>query len=356
MRNRLLSAGVAIAAALAVTGCSSGQADGSPEGPKIVTTTTQVTDFTRIVAGSEALVTPLLAAGQSAHHFEADASQLSALAQADALVVSGAGLEGWLEGTIQASGFDGTIIDASTGVELGGQDDGHHHDHGEEGHEHDHGYAGEEGHEHHDHGHAGEGGHEHEQDAGGNPHIWTSPENARTMVQNIAQGVSGLPGVDAATVTANAEAYDAKLQELDAWIGENVEQVPAERRLLVTNHDSLYYYNKAYGITFIGSIIPSWDDNAEPSAADLEQLKQDIRASGASAIFTETQLSPQAAEAIARDTGAKVYTGADALYTDSLGPEGSSGAHYLGATVHNTRQLLDSWGAKASEPPAGLAA
>lgn len=382
MSNRLLMACITLAvSSLALAGCAAGtDAPGSPAGgPRIVTTTTQVTDFTRIVTeGTGAQITPLLQSGQSAHHFEADAAQLTALAQADAIVMSGAGLESWLDATIQASGFDGQIIDASAGIELSGAADDHDHGASPEGtdgtgagdhsHDHDHGAGTGDGHDHgdeHDHGaaettspgpEASTEGHEGHDHAGGNPHIWTSPENARVMVRNIADGIAGLGGVDGASLTSNAEAYDAKLAQLDEWISGSIKAVPQAKRLLVTNHDGLHYYNEAYGITFIGSIIPSWDDNAEPSAADLAQLAEEIKARGVPAIFTETQLSPQAADAIAAQAGVKVYSGDAALYTDSLGADGTPGASYIGATIHNTQQLMDSWGAAASEVPSELAA
>jgi zinc/manganese transport system substrate-binding protein/manganese/iron transport system substrate-binding protein len=40
-----------------------------------------------------------------------------------------------------------------------------------------------------------------------------------------------------------------------------------------------------------------------------------------------------------------VYSGPDALYVDSLGPDGSAGATYIGAQVHNVRRITSSWGA-----------
>ncbi len=131
-------------------------------------------------------------------------------------------------------------------------------------------------------------------------------------------------------------------------------QVPAEERLIVTNHEAMTYFNEEYHVTQVGSIIPSWDDNAEPSAAQLESLVQAIEDNDVKAIFTEQQLAPDTAEAIAEQTGAKVYSGDQGLYTDALGPAGSTGETYLGAHIHNVTQLMDAWGYPLIEAPAEL--
>lgn len=371
-----LVAGLTAVSALTLAGCSGSAPQTAGDGPSVVTTTTQVTDFTqRLLEGVDASITNLLGPGRSVHSFEATPADLAAIAAADAVVVSGAGLEEWLDDTLAAAGYTGPVIDASTGIELGGS---HHHDHGtEDGHDHggedghDHGTEGEDG---HDHSTEGEDGHDHGAEAttpeptaeastgaeddhdheGTNPHIWTAPTNAERMVANIAEGLAPLEGVDASTIEANAAGYTAKLAELDAWITENMAKVPVEKRLLVTNHDGLYYYDRAYDITFVGSVMPSWDDNAEPSAADIDALVAAIREHGVTAVFTETQLSPEAIERIGAETGATVYSGEDALYTDALGEAGSAGASYIGATAHNTNVLIEAWGATPSELPAGL--
>ena len=149
-------------------------------------------------------------------------------------------------------------------------------------------------------------------------------------------------------------AYLAELDALDAWIEENVEAVPVDRRLLVTNHDAFTYFVDAYDLTFVGSVIPSFDDNAEPSAAEIDDLVAKIRATGVQAVFSEASISPKAAETIAREAGVTVYSGDDALYGDSLGAEGTPGETYLGSQVHNATLILESWGITPSPLPALL--
>ena len=350
VRTAIATGAALTAGTLALASCASPGASGSaePSGPSIVATTTQVGDFTRELVGGTAEVTQLLAPAQSAHSFDPSAAQLLALADADALVVNGAGLESWLDDAVSASGFDGVLIDASTGIELYGTGD---HDHdataddsadGTDAADDAHDDAeGDDAHDGHDHG-------------DGNPHIWTDPELAEHMVENIARGLETVPGVDAAALTANEQAYLEELDALDTWIEENVEAVPVDRRLLVTNHDAFTYFVDAYDLTFVGSVIPSFDDNAEPSAAEIDDLVAKIRATGVQAVFSEASISPKAAETIAREAGVTVYSGDDALYGDSLGAEGTPGETYLGSQVHNATLILESWGITPSPLPALL--
>jgi ABC-type Zn uptake system ZnuABC Zn-binding protein ZnuA len=351
LRTVLATVAVTGAGALALSSCASPAAsEEGDERPSIVATTTQVGDFTRELVGDGAEVAQMLAPAQSAHSFDPSAAQLLALSEADALVVNGAGLESWLDDAVSASGFHGVLIDAGTGIELYGTDD---HDHGSDA-------AGESSSDEHaddvhadEHAHAASDhdGHDH---GAGNPHIWTDPALAVRMVETIAAGLTEVPGIDAPSVEANEQVYVAKLDALDAWIRENVDTVPADERLLVTNHDAFTYFVDAYGLTFVGSVIPSFDDNAEPSAAEIDALVEKIRATGVQAVFSEASISPKAAATIAREAGVTVYSGDDALYGDSLGVAGSDGATYLGSQIHNATRVLESWGVTPSPLPALL--
>ncbi len=301
---------------LVLSGCAPLAPTSSTPGElNVVATTTQVADFAKNVAGTAANVVGLVQANQSVHTFDPSARNLLDLSHADVLVTNGVNLEAWLSDAITASGFQGTVIDTSTGVtllpsvEASGTND---------------------------------------------PHIWTNPLNAIIMVKNIAAAFAAAEPTRAATFEANASAYEAKLTALNAWVLSNMDQVPAAQRLMVTNHDAFTYFYKAFGITFVGAIIPSLDDNAEPSAAELDTLISAIRSSGAKAVFSEASLSPKLAQTIGDEAGVKVYSGDDALYSDSLGAPGTSGATYISATIHNVTVLMDSWGFAALPLPAAV--
>ena len=333
------------AATLALSGCSAGTTagvDGAAAGLKVVATTTQVADFTRNIIGDAPGVdlTQLIQPNQSAHSYDPSAADLTALGAADVLVINGVGLEKWLDDAISASGFHGVTIDADEGIHISAVGAGAE-------------PAGGTADSHTDKAQPApvDNAHAHE---GGDPHIWTDVHNAETIVQTIRDGLVTADANSTATFDTNAAAYTAQLANLDEWIHANVDTVPEKDRLLVSNHDALGYFTAAYHIDYVGSVIPSFDDNAEPSAAEIDALVAAIKATGVTAVFSEASLSPKTAKTIASEASVTVYSGDDALYVDSLGPAGSAGATYLKAQVHNVTLMLDSWGVTPSALPANL--
>jgi ABC-type Zn uptake system ZnuABC Zn-binding protein ZnuA len=350
--NKKAAAATALVAAMgtvfALSGCVPAGSTAATDSFAVVATTTQVADFSREIAGAAGTVTGLVLANQSVHGFDPSANNLLDLGAADVLVTSGVDLESWLDDVIAASGFDGTVIDASTGVtllEAGASEDSHSEDEATHAEEDDH--AAEEAAAASDDGHDDHGAYD--------PHIWANPANAILMVQNITAGFAAADPAQATAFETNSAAYIEKLTALNDWATASIDQVPAAERLLVTNHDAFTYFYNAYGITFVGSIIPSLDDHAEPSAAELDTLIAAITASGAKAVFSEASLSPKLADTIGQEAGVTVYSGENALYSDSLGAAGSAGETYLSAVIHNVTVLIDSWGYEALPLPATLA-
>jgi len=343
MRNPFLAVPVVIAAAaLALSGCAATPAGGSAGSAaaagdlKVVATTTQVADFTRNVVGNTdgVTVTQLIQPNQSAHSYDPSVADLTALGQADVLVINGVGLEEWLDDAIDASGFDGKTIDSDMGITISDVAASDAHADTAAGVRKDDTTA-----------------HSHES---GNPHIWTDVDNAQAMVKTIATGLEHASPKNAAEFAANAATYGAKLTELNDWIHANVDPVPAAQRLLVSNHDAFGYFTHRYGITYVGSVIPSFDDNAEPSAAAIDKLVAAIKKTGVKAVFSEASLNPKAADTVASEAGVTVHSGEDALYGDSLGPAGSDGDTYLASQLHNVDLIVRSWGVTPTEIPADL--
>lgn len=382
LRRSALAAS-ALAAALALSACSpaagSGGSGGSDsgEGLNVVATTTQLADFAHQIGGDDISLTGLLQPGASAHHFDPSPKELVALSQADVLIMNGAELEGFIDSAIEASGFKGTLVTAADGIDLAeakeitaegeleaetgeapdhaGHDHADHADHDHADHDHEGestaAQAEEAEHEGHDHGHEGD---EHDHDHGDlNPHIWTSPRYAEGMAAEVARGLAQADPAHAADYQKRAADYEEQLHTLDGWVAEQFERVPEADRVLVSGHDSLRYFLHDYNIAYAGAIMPSFEDNAEPSAAELDALSAKIKERGVKAIFVESSMSPKLAKTIARETGITVVDG-DALYADSLGTADSGAETYIDATLHNTRVILEAWGVTPGPVPNGL--
>jgi zinc/manganese transport system substrate-binding protein/manganese/iron transport system substrate-binding protein len=164
------------------------------------------------------------------------------------------------------------------------------------------------------------------------------------MVGDIAAALAAKDPAGAATYRGNATAYQAKIAALDREDQAKIASIPANQRKLVTNHDAFGYYCARYGITFVGSIIPSFDSAAELSGNQLSELVKKIRQTGVRAVFSESSLPPRTAETVASEAGVQVVGGENSLFADGLGPVGSPGGTYLGAERHNTDTIVRALG------------
>ncbi len=190
------------------------------------------------------------------------------------------------------------------------------------------GGAPEAGHD--DHGHEG---HDH---GTHDPHFWFDPLRVKVAVNEIAAQLSAIDPGSASVYYQNAAEYGEELDELHAWIQEQVGTVAPERRLLVTSHDAFSYFAQAYGFEIVGLVIPSLATHVEPSAEHLAGLVEVVRERGVRALFGETTVSERLAQAVARETGAKLFR----LYSGSLGPEGSGADTYLGMVRANVETIV----------------
>ena len=78
------------------------------------------------------------------------------------------------------------------------------------------------------------------------------------------------------------------------------------QRDIVTFHEAFPYFAKEFDLR-IAAVIER-EPGPEPAAAELAQTIDLVRASGVKALFAEPQYPARAAESIARETGARVYT------------------------------------------------
>jgi manganese/iron transport system substrate-binding protein len=177
-------------------------------------------------------------------------------------------------------------------------------------------------------------GHSHE---AGDPHMWLDPNLVITYVENIRDGLSQADPDGAQTYSANADAYIAQLRDLDAFIKEQVESIPAERRLLVTNHEALGYFAERYGFEIVDTILPSFSSAASASAQEIAGAVDAVRASGAPAIFLGEVENTVLADQIAAETGATVV---NTLYLETL-TEGEPAATYIDMMRYNATQIVD---------------
>jgi zinc/manganese transport system substrate-binding protein len=158
------------------------------------------------------------------------------------------------------------------------------------------------------------------------PHVFTDPSRMAVAVAALATRLAdAVPELDTAACRTRAADYVARLRRLDAEVARTLSGIPADRRLLVTNHDALGYFADRYHFTVVGTVIPSLNTLAAPSASDLAALAGVIARRHVPAIFADTSSPTRLATALAREgQGVEVVR----LYVEALGGRGSGAATY----------------------------
>lgn len=326
-------------------GSDAGSGSGDDQTIKAVATTTQICDYlTQIAQGGMTLhkvdssgkettegdgettldLTCLLAPNASAHEHEMTPQQMSAMADADFLFKNGVDLEHFLDNAVESSGFDGETI-----VTAGDDNSKHKVDLREWP------FPGEDG---------------EEPEFTHDPHVWTSPKNAKIQVENIVDALADKEP----SVKEVGEKYTKQLDELDKWVTESLETVPEQDRALFTSHDAFGYFSNDYDVKFIGSALTDFNNQQDATSSHIEDAAKEVRDSGAKAIFAENSNNSKSIEAIARAAGVKAIMDDDALYGDSLGVPNSDGATYIGSIIHNVTTLVDAWDGEAADLPESL--
>ncbi|MGF1447978.1 MAG: metal ABC transporter substrate-binding protein [Opitutales bacterium] len=171
------------------------------------------------------------------------------------------------------------------------------------------------------------------------PHVWMDVSLVRTMVDGLITELAGLDPANEAAYVASGEAYLDELSALDQWIFRFCQEVPDERRRLLTQHENMRYYAQRYGFALAGSLLGSLSTGeAGPSPFAVNRLLKRIEVQGIPAVFCENIASTRLAEQIARE--AELGT-PHVLITGALTDPGTEGDTYVGMMRHNTRTIVN---------------
>ena len=273
-------------------------------GLRVLAAESFLADIVQNVAGSRARVDSLVPPGLDPHTFEPTPQDIVRITNSDIVVLNGGGLETWSQNIFENIGGNQLVIEASKGLTSRQPEEG----------------AGDL--------------HDHE----GDPHFWLDPNLVIDYVENIRAGLIQIDPAGESAYRQNAVAYTQQLKELDAWIRIQTVQIPPERRLLVTNHESFGYFADRYGFRVVGAVIPSVSAGASPSAQQMAELINRIRSTGAPAIFLEVGANPQLADQISAETGAKVITN---LNTHTIPTDIVFGSGYIAMMKANVTTIVD---------------
>ena len=298
--------------------------------PTVVATTSIWADVTANVAcDGLAAVETIIPLGGDPHSFEPSLRDRETMDNAELVVANGLFLEESLADTIDAVESNGVTV-LRVGDELDPLPAGESsHDDDHDDHDDDDSHEGDEpaddsDHDEHDHGDF-------------DPHVWWDPTRMAAAVPLIADALADA-GVDRAALDACSDRYIDELNALDAEVTSIVAPLPADQRVLVTNHDSLSYFADRYEFEVVGSVIPSSSSLAATSPAELDALAADIEATGVPAIFADTQSSTDDADALANRIGDVEVV---SLLTGTLDEPGSAAGTYAGWLRQNVQTIVD---------------
>ncbi|MGD9656041.1 MAG: metal ABC transporter substrate-binding protein [Methylocystis sp.] len=249
-------------------------------------------DLVREVGGDRVSVTTIVGPDGDAHVYEPSPADGRRIAKARLIFVNGLGFEGWLDRLIRAAKSKGEVVTLGKGVAA---------------------RTGEEGLD---------------------PHAWQDVANAKIYVEAIRDALTAADPEGAQAYKANADAYLARLDALDADIRQAIDALPKERRRVVSTHDAFGYFSAHYGVEFIAPQGVSTE--AEVSARDVARIIDAVRTHKVAAVFVENIADPRLAKRIASETGARM---GGVLYSDALSDAKGDGATYIDMMRHNVKEL-----------------
>jgi manganese/iron transport system substrate-binding protein len=253
---------------------------------KAITTFTVIADIAQNVAGDAAVIESITKPGAEIHNYQPTPGDIRRAQDANLVLWNGLNLELWFERFFQNL-RNVPSVTVSDGVEPMGIAEGP--------------YTGKP-----------------------NPHAWMSPTAVTTYIDNIRNGLAQYDAANAATYEANAEAYKAKIAATIDPIKAVLAGIPEERRWLVTSEGAFSYLARDFGLRE----LYLWPINADQQGTPQQVRKviDAVRANKIPVVFSESTVSADPAQQVARETGAK-YGGV--LYVDSLSEPGGPVPTYL---------------------------
>ncbi len=264
---------------------------------KVVATFSILGDMVRNVGGDRVELTILVGPNADAHVYAPTPADAKTLAAAKLVVTNGLGFEGWINRLVKASATKATVVAATKGIKA----------------------------------RQAEGGHDH---AESDPHAWQSVANAKIYVTNIRDALSAADPAGKASYEANASAYLAKLDALEAEVKGEVAKIPADRRKVITTHDAFGYFSAAHGIAFVAPQGVSTE--SEVAAKDVAAIITQIRKQKIPAVFLENVTDPRLLKRISQESGARI---GGTLYSDALTDPKGDAPSYIDMIRHNVKQL-----------------
>jgi len=272
---------------------------------KVVSTTSQVTDLVKELAGDLVELEGLMGAGVDPHLYKASEGDVTKFYNADVIFYSGLHLEGKLEDVFEKMRHNGkTTISVSDAIAkdalISSTDFASSYD----------------------------------------PHFWFSTAHWKKTTIYVADELSKLDPKNATIYAQNAEAYLEKLNQLEKNNAVLLEELSEEKRILVTAHDAFAYFGKAYGFKVVS--LQGLSTATEAGVQDVQRISDFIIMHDVKAIFIESSVPVRTVEALQAAVKSKnheVVIGGT-LFSDALGNPDSIEGTYVGMYKYNIKTII----------------
>ena len=265
--------------------------------PKVVATASMIADMAQTIAGDLLEIECIVPIGGDPHLHEPTPRDAKLVSDADLILVNAMTFEGWLGKLIVNSGTNAIVDTVTRGVKA-----------------------------------IRSLTYENAVD----PHAWMDASNGLIYVKNIYEALVELDPENKDIYLFNYEIYKSQLEELDRYIQEKINSLPAKRRILVTSHDAFQYYGKRYGLQLEALLGISTD--ADIQTRDIMRISKVISDNQIPAIFTESTINPKVLNQLARDQAIAI---GGKLFSDSIGDEDSDAPSYLAMLKYNTDTIVE---------------
>ncbi|MDF2036458.1 zinc ABC transporter substrate-binding protein [Cytobacillus oceanisediminis] len=327
MKKKMLILIAAFFLVFALAACNNSEVTSDEQAEKdnqlvVYTTIYPLQFFTEEIGGEFVATKNIVPPGSDAHNVEVTTKTMMELAESDAFIHTGTGLESFAESVTKAvEKEDVHIVNATEHVDFIGAKEDSHEDESEEDHEghedefgesHDgHENESDESHEGHDEeseesheeeGHADEHDHGHPSDQ--DPHVWLDPQRSITLAENIKNALVELDPEHKEQFENNFETLKGELGKLDSEFEEMANQ--AKIKTFLVSHSAYGYWEDAYGLEQIG--ISGLSPTDEPSQKDLTEIIEMVNEENLKYIYFEPNLTNKVAEAVKNETKTEVLT------------------------------------------------